>query len=156
MPLTSSEPDHFQRFQRSLNRPDLIEFLRDGLIGEGAEIPGLNGPNPLIYADYVASGRALRQIETFIMDEILPYYANSHTEASFCGQMMTSLRQQARKIILNSCGGDEQLEVIFAGSGATAGINRLVKLLDVINSDRTGADAKKQKTAVLVGPYEHH
>ena len=60
MPLTSSEPDHFQRFQRSLNRPDLIEFLRDGLIGEGAEIPGLNGPNPLIYADYVASGRALR------------------------------------------------------------------------------------------------
>jgi selenocysteine lyase/cysteine desulfurase len=156
LPLTSSEPDHFQRFQRSLNRPDLIEFLRDGLIGEGAEIPGLNGPNPLIYADYVASGRALRQIETFIMDEILPYYANSHTEASFCGQMMTSLRQQARKIILNSCGGDEQHEVIFAGSGSTAGINRLVKLLDVINSDRTGADAKKQKTAVLVGPYEHH
>ena len=33
--------------------------LRDGLIGENVLIPGLHGDVPLVYADYVASGRAL-------------------------------------------------------------------------------------------------
>lgn len=156
MPRTSFEPDHFTRFQHSLKRPDLIEYLRKGLIGEGVKIPGPNGPNALIYADYVASGRALRQIETFIQDEVLPFYANSHTEASYCGQMMTRLRIQARQIILKSFGGDKRHDVIFCGSGATAGINRLVKLLDVAGTDRAETDTTKQKTIVLLGPYEHH
>ena len=66
--LPSSEPDHFKRFQQSLERSDLIDFLQDGLIGADAKIPGPRGPHPLIYADYVASGRALRQVETFIID----------------------------------------------------------------------------------------
>ena len=156
MQPTSFEPNHFQSFQKSLNRPDSIEFLREGLIGEGAMVPGPNGPNALIYADYVASGRALRQIETFMQDEILPFYANSHTEASFCGQMMTRLRQQARDIIRNSVGGDERHDVIFTGSGATAGINRLVKLLGVAPSGLNGTDILEQKTVILIGPYEHH
>ena len=156
MLLTSSEPDHFQRFQRSLERPDLIDFLQDGLIGENAKVPGPGGPHPLVYADYVASGRALRQVETFIMNEILPFYANSHTEASFCGQLMTRLREQARKIVLKSFGGDENYDVIFTGSGATAGINRLVKLLDLPSSEQSERDTQARKTVVLVGPYEHH
>ena len=154
--LPSSEPDHFKRFQQSLERSDLIDFLQDGLIGADAKIPGPGGPHPLIYADYVASGRALRQVETFIIDEILPFYANSHTEASFCGQMMTRLRQQARKIILKSFGGDESYDVIFSGSGATAGINRLVKLLDIPGLEQPGQNTQQQKTVVLIGPYEHH
>ena len=152
----SYEPDNFLRFQKSLDQPDLIENLRDGLIGEGAQVPGPNGPNPLIYADYVASGRALRHVENFITEEILPYYANSHTEASFCGQMMTRLRRQARQIILKSCGGDDRYDVIFTGSGATAGINRLVNLLGVTSGNGIGAAPSAQKTVVLTGPYEHH
>ncbi len=148
--MTSSTipTDLFERFRASLDGPDLIERLRGGIIGEGAAVPGPNGPNPLIYADYVASGRALRQIEHVVMEEILPFYANSHTEASYCGQMMTRLRRHARQIIRQSCGGDDQYEVIFTGSGATAGLNRLVGLL--------GVGAKGPKPLVLIGPYEHH
>ena len=69
-------------FKATLSGPDLIDTLRASLIGDDAVIDGPFGPRPLIYADYVASGRALRQVETFVMDRILPYYANSHTEAS--------------------------------------------------------------------------
>jgi len=105
----------------------------------------------MIYADYVASGRALKQVETFVTNEILPFYANSHTEASFCGQMMTRLRKQARHIILDACGGDERHAVIFTGSGATAGLNRLVGLLGITHQAQTG-----QRPVVLIGPYEHH
>ena len=53
-------------FARSLDRPDLASWLRGGLIGDGVEIDGPYGPKPLIYADYVASGRALAQVEDFI------------------------------------------------------------------------------------------
>ncbi len=148
---TAMEPDQFDRFRSTLDRPDVIEFLRAGLIGEDVQVPGPNGPHGMIYADYVASGRALQQIETFIAAEILPYYANSHTEASFCGQMMTRLRQQARQIILNACHGDERHAVIFTGSGATAGLNRLVRLLGVAQAVKAG-----QRPLVLIGPYEHH
>jgi selenocysteine lyase/cysteine desulfurase len=102
----------------------------------------------MIYADYVASGRALRQIEDAITNEVLPYYANSHTEASFCGQMMTRLRAQARQVILDACNGDDDHALVFTGSGATAALNRLVKLL--------GVDQPDQKPLVLIGPYEHH
>ena len=67
------------QFAAALAGDDRIARLRDGVIGEGVEIPGPLGPRKLVYADYVASGRALRQIETFVMDHLLPYYANSHT-----------------------------------------------------------------------------
>ena len=142
------QPDTvFDRFAASLDRPDVMEYLRGGLIGEGIPVPGPNGAHPLIYADYVASGRALRQVEQVVTEDILPIYSNSHTEASFCGQAMSRLRRQARDIILTSCGGTGDYDVIFTGSGATAGINRLVSLL--VTPDAPAP-------LVLIGPYEHH
>ena len=115
MTTTLPKPDQFERFRQFLTTPDLIEILRSGLIGENVQVPGPNGPNPMIYADYVASGRALSQVEDWVANDILPYYANSHTEASFCGQMMTRLRLQARQIIMESCGADVRYDVIFTG-----------------------------------------
>ena len=144
------DPTQFHRFAQSLNRPDLIEWLQQGLIGENARVPGPDGDQPLIYADYVASGRALRQVEDFITDDILPYYANSHTEASYCGQMMTRLRKQARQIILDSCKADDRYALVFTGAGATSGLNRLVGLF------AARPPAQDQRPLVILGPYEHH
>ena len=69
----------------------------------------------------------------------------SHTEASACGAAMTRLRRAARAEILRCLHGSDDHAVIFAGSGATAGINRLVHLLGV-----------GPGTTVILGPYEHH
>ncbi len=121
--------------------------LQSGLIGEGAMIPGLRGDVPLVYADYVASGRALSQVEDYVRDHVLPFYANSHTEASFCGAYMTRLREAARAEIAAQMGAGEDHAVIFTGSGATSGLNRLVSLLGV----NEAANA-----VVFIGPYEHH
>ncbi|QWW72393.1 aminotransferase class V-fold PLP-dependent enzyme [Rhizobium sp. WYJ-E13] len=139
------------RFRKSLVGRDLIDNLRDGLVGSSATITGPYGSKPLVYADYVASGRALRQVEQFILEEVLPYYANSHTEASYCGSFMTRLRGEARVLIAQYCGADARHAVIFTGSGATAGINRLVTLFGV--SEAVAAD---KSVRVIIGPYEHH
>ena len=83
-------------FKQTLADPDIRDRIRDGLIGEDVQIEGPYGRVPLLYADYVASGRALVQVEDFIRSRVLPYYANTHTQASFCGDFMTRLREAAR------------------------------------------------------------
>jgi len=149
--LTPFDPSHhnadlFGPFRDALAAADdPIPALRAGLIGEGVRIPGPFGPRPLVYADYTASGRGLMQVERFMLDQVLPYYANSHTEASFCGSYMTRLRQAARSVVAGACGAGPEHAVIFAGAGATAGLNRLVALLGAGPGVR-----------VLLGPYEHH
>lgn len=141
----------FDHFRASLKAENLIEELAAGVIGHDALIEGPLGDKPMIYADYVASGRALRQIETFVLEHLLPFYANSHTEASFVGGKMTRLRREARQIILSMCHGSDEYAAIFTGSGATQGINRLIHLLGVRAAVQRGEDP-----VVLIGPYEHH
>ena len=141
----TNDADLFSPFRSALETADPMSALRAGLIGEGSLLEGPFGPKPLIYADYTASGRALRQIESFILDHVLPFYANSHTEASYCGARMTQMRRAARSIIARCCGAGPEHAVVFCGSGATAGINRLVALLGAAPGAR-----------VILGPYEHH
>jgi selenocysteine lyase/cysteine desulfurase len=138
-------------FRQVLLSNDPLSELREGLVGSDATVDGPFGRHDLVYADYVASGRALWQVEKFILERVLPYYANSHTEASYCGGMMTRLRREARAIIAKHCGASAEHAVIFAGSGATAGLNRLVSLLGVASAVAAG-----RRVRILIGPYEHH
>ncbi|CAM3710412.1 Aminotransferase class V domain-containing protein [Bordetella tumulicola] len=150
-PATLATLGPLQQFQADLNTGDIVTALADGLIGKDAVVQGPYGPKALVYADYVASGRALTQVERFILEQVLPYYANSHTEASYCGGFITRLRREARAVIARCCGADAAHAVIFAGSGATAGINRLVHLFGVDTAISAG-----RKVRVILGPYEHH
>ncbi|MEZ5783581.1 MAG: aminotransferase class V-fold PLP-dependent enzyme [Rhizobiaceae bacterium] len=149
-PQSASEP-LLQQFVAWISTGPVIAELRTGLIGDNARVSGPFGEKPLVYADYVASGRALMQVEQFILERVLPYYANSHTEASYCGGFMTRLRREARAAIASCCNAGSEHAVIFAGSGATAGINRLVSLLGVNAEIAAGERAR-----IIVGPYEHH
>jgi len=142
MPDTQSP---FAAFHAMLATGDPLATLQSGLIGDGVMIDGPFGPRPLVYADYTASGRALMQVERFMLEHVLPFYANSHTEASFCGAFMTRLRRAARDVVAGACGAGNEHAVVFCGAGATAGINRLVALLGAGPGVR-----------VLLGPYEHH
>ncbi|WP_122073398.1 aminotransferase class V-fold PLP-dependent enzyme [Pseudophaeobacter sp. EL27] len=136
-----------EAFKKDLALAATDGSLASGVIGDGVMIPGPAGDVPLVYADYVASGRALRQVEEFITSQVLPFYANSHTEASFCGSYVTRLRRAARAEIarVTHCGPEDA--VVFAGSGATAGLNRLVSLFGVNEAFNP---------VVFIGPYEHH
>ncbi|MBT9386001.1 aminotransferase class V-fold PLP-dependent enzyme [Pseudooceanicola sp. CBS1P-1] len=140
-----------QRFARSLAGPDLPARLQAGLIGDGMPFETPFGLQNMLYADYVASGRALRQVETFVMEEVLPVYANSHTEASHVGRVITRMREEARGIIADLVGAGPDCHVIFAGNGATGGLNRIVGLLNLRERVAAGEDIR-----VFIGPYEHH
>jgi len=124
---------------------DLLDRLRADVIGDGAAIAGPYGPRPTVYVDHTASGRALGMVEEYLRRQVLPRYANTHTESSSTGRAMGGLREQARELILREVGGTDEHAVIFCGSGVTAAIHKLAAMLPLT------ADS-----VVLVGPYEHH
>ncbi len=147
----------------NLPNPPILARIREGVIGDDQAIPGPFGARRVTYADYTASGRALAFIEDVIRDEVLPRYANTHTESSGTGLQTTRLREDARRIIRDAVNGDEDTCVIFCGSGSTAAINRLIGILNLrIPADldeRYGLTASippEERPVVFIGPFEHH
>ncbi|WP_460835741.1 aminotransferase class V-fold PLP-dependent enzyme [Nocardioides hungaricus] len=145
------------------DKRDLLALIRESVIGEDHLMDTPYGRRRVTYADYTASGRALTFIEDFIRDQVLPGYANTHTESSGTGLQTTRLREDAREVIRAAVGGDEDTVVLFAGSGCTGAIAKLIGILGLrIPSALDDAHALSEhippadRPVVFIGPYEHH
>ena len=141
----------------------LLRRIREGVIGDDQVMFGPFGPRRVTYADYTASARALDFLEDVIRKEVLPRYANTHTESSGTGLQTTRLREDARRIIHETVGADDDTCVIFCGSGSTGAVDKLIGVLGLrVPSqleDRYRLVERippEGRPVVFVGPFEHH
>jgi selenocysteine lyase/cysteine desulfurase len=142
----------------------LVETVRESVIGKDTAVVTPFGLRRVTYADYTASGRSLAMIEDFIREQVLPLYANTHTETSGTGLQTTRFREEARDIIRAAVGATrDEHAVIFAGSGSTGAVDRLVGLLGIrlpkgLSETYHLEDAipPDERPVIFVGPYEHH
>jgi selenocysteine lyase/cysteine desulfurase len=142
---------------------DLVSLIRQSVIGRDDVVDGPFGPRRVTYADYTASGRSLSFIEDYIRDQVLPLYANTHTESSGTGLQTTRYREEARETIRRCVGADEEHAVLFTGSGSTGAIDLMTRVLGI----RIPAELDDlyglsdhipigERPVVFIGPFEHH
>ncbi|MGB0495895.1 MAG: aminotransferase class V-fold PLP-dependent enzyme, partial [Kangiellaceae bacterium] len=113
----------------------------------------------VIYADWTASGRFYKPIESFISNRIGPLIANTHTEASFTGCAMTKLYHQAQQMIKTHVNANEADILICAGAGMTTVVNKFQRILGLKIPERYNACItmeENEKPVVFITHMEHH
>jgi selenocysteine lyase/cysteine desulfurase len=107
------------------------EVLQEKTVGARACIDTPFGQKRIAYFDFIASGRLFQDIEDEMNEKVLPYMANTHTESTSTGRLMTRYFHQASRRIAAYVNASEKDAVIFTGSGCTGAINKIIRVLGI-------------------------
>ena len=124
MPLSSTNKFTF-------NSPNYLNTLFTSSIGNDVTFNSPYGKKSIVYSDFTASGRGLIEIEKFISNQILPFYANVHSSCGYLAEQSSAFRNEAKSIVRRYCNTDENNSIIFTGQGTTGAIHKLIKLLNL-------------------------
>ena len=95
--MEDTTQEYFLKQQAS--KLELVKNIAENLVGNDALIDGPFKSHKQTYADYAASGKAVKFIEDYITSEVLPIYSNTHTSSSYVGIQTSCFREEARGII---------------------------------------------------------
>jgi len=136
-----------------------FEKFRNNTIGHNLRYKSVYGAQRLIYADWVASGRLYRPIEDIIVNSLGPYVANTHTETSETGTLMTNAYRLAHKKIKEHCNAGKNDVIITAGFGMTTVVNKLQRILGLKCFLKKGIKKsipERDRPVVFITHMEHH
>lgn len=106
-----------------------FDQFRKNIVGFNASYNSPYGEQKIIYADWIASGRLYEPIERKMLEQFGPYVANTHTETSETGTLMTHSYHYAQKLIKKHVNAGPNDALIQAGFGMTSVINKLQRIL---------------------------
>ncbi len=77
--------------------------FRENIIGLDTKYLSPYGEQKIVYGDWIASGRLYAPIEKRLSEEFGPFVANTHTEASETGTLMTKSYHYAHEADQAAC-----------------------------------------------------
>lgn len=135
-----------------------FEPFRERIIGNDATFESPYGTKRIIYADWIASGRLYEPIEQKLQTQFGPYVANTHSESTLTGTLMTKAYQRSHRLIKEHVNAGPNDVILTAGYGMTAVINKLMRILSLKGCG--GADRecvkKSDRPVVFLTHMEHH
>ncbi len=133
--------------------------FRENIIGVNHIFTSPYGEQPLVYADWTASGRLYRPIEETLMNKFAPFVANTHTETSTAGATMTLAYKTAREIIKKHINASNDDILIAEGSGMTGVVNKFQRILGLKISENLKdytVVPEEKKPIIFITHMEHH
>lgn len=137
---------HFQQF-------------RSHIIGDEEHFVGPYGERKIIYADWIASGRLYGPIEEKLKDAIGPFVANTHTETSYTGALMTKGYDRAKHIIKEHVNAGLNDVLIPTGTGMTGAVVKLQRMMGLKLPEQFShmwKPSPEDRPVVFVSHMEHH
>jgi selenocysteine lyase/cysteine desulfurase len=108
---------------------DYFSRFRENITGINKTISTPYGEKPLVYADWIASGRLYRPIEKTLSEVVGQMVGNTHSESSATGRAMTLAYQAAQKIIKRHINAGDDDVLLFSGTGMTGAVVKLQRIL---------------------------
>ena len=139
--------------------------FRKNIIGNQQIFESPFGEKKIIYADWTASGRAYQPIEEYLQKQVMPFLANTHTETTITGMLMSKAYEAAKVIVKKHVHASKNDVLIFCGSGMTGAVNKLQRILGLRISERMMEYMKKDsdlqldevlRPIVFITHMEHH
>lgn len=139
--------DHFLKF-------------RQNIIGIDCEfVTPYNERKRLVYADWTASGRNYLPIERKLIEEAMPFVANTHTETNTTGKTMTLAYHESQHIIKKHVNASPEDVLISSNSGMTGVVNKFQRILGlkVHESYKEMIElGENDRPIVFITHMEHH
>ena len=133
--------------------------FRENIIGKDTTYQSPYGEQKIVYGDWIASGRLYAPIEKRLTEDFGPFVANTHTEASETGTLMTKSYHYAHELIKRHVNAGPNDVIITAGFGMTAVINKLQRILGLKGCGKLKNQdclQNSDKPVVFVTHMEHH
>ncbi len=133
--------------------------FRENIIGIDTTYKSPYGVQKIMYGDWIASGRLYGPIEKKMVEDFGPFVANTHTESSETGTLMTKSYHCAHEMIKHHVNAGPNDVIITAGFGMTAVVNKLQRILGLKTSGkRQHKDCPEppDKPVVFITHMEHH
>ncbi len=136
-----------------------FQKFRNEIIGVGQSFESPYGEKEIIYTDWTASARLYREIEEQMQNGFGPFVANTHTETSFTGSVMTHAYHKARDIIKKHVNAYDSDVLIMEGSGMTGVVNKFQRILGLKIPELLKEYVEipdELKPIVFISHMEHH
>ena len=138
---------------------DYFKIFRDNTVGNEVLYKTPYGEKPLIYADWIASGRLYHPIEERLLQSFGPFIGNTHTETSETGTLMTKSYHLAHKLIKQHVNAGPDDVILTTGFGMTGAIVKFQRILGLKSCGKLlGSNCihENDHPVVFLTHMEHH